>query len=166
MKDIKIIVDGKEIQAQVSEEQLKQLCEKKTGYERVKKGGVFYYVSGYGYAETNDACDRAIDSRMYNIANYYSDETVAKNNARADKLMCQLRRFAVENRGGKPDWSGYGSNWFIAYSHYNKEFDVVVNCNLQFFGGIYFDSDETAQKAINQFKDELIWYFTEYKDSL
>ena len=33
-------------------------------------------------------------------------------------------------------------------------------------GTILFDSEETAQAAIDEFHDELIWYFTEYKDSL
>ena len=28
------------------------------------------------------------------------------------------------------------------------------------------EEEETAQAAIDEFRDELIWYFTEYKDSL
>ena len=34
------------------------------------------------------------------------------------------------------------------------------------FGAIHFDSEETANAAMDKFHDELIWYFTEYKDSL
>lgn len=35
---------------------------------------------------------------MKAIRDYYSDPGVAANNVHADKLMKQLRRFAVENR--------------------------------------------------------------------
>ena len=34
------------------------------------------------------------------------------------------------------------------------------------FGVIYFDLGETANAAIDEFRDELIWYFTEYKEGL
>lgn len=34
------------------------------------------------------------------------------------------------------------------------------------FGHILFDTADTVKLAIETFHDELIWYFTEYKDSL
>jgi hypothetical protein len=34
------------------------------------------------------------------------------------------------------------------------------------FIGPWFDNQHAGAQAIETFKDELIWYFTEYKDSL
>lgn len=43
---------------------------------------------------------------------------------------------------------------------------IDQNIYYRYHGIIYFDSGEAAQLAIETFHDELIWYFTEYKDSL
>ena len=103
----------------------------------------------------------------YNSADYYSDHTIAENNARADKLMRQLRRFAVEHREDSFDWHKCtASKYFITYHHPSKNFSVFDCALAQTFGAIYFNSSRIANLAIETFRDELIWYFTEYKDSL
>ena len=61
----------------------------------------------------------------------------------------------------------------VVKKKYTIEF---YDCDCQFevgfwscgreFGTIFFDSETAAQLAIDTFRDELIWYFTEYKDSL
>ena len=103
----------------------------------------------------------------YEGANYYSDRTVAENNARADKLYRQLRRFAVEHRKKEIDWDNENMyKFFFYYIHKEDKFEVLTSYLCQDYGNIYFDSEEAARLAIETFKDELIWYFTEYKDSL
>lgn len=104
------------------------------------------------------------DDELYEAANYYSSETLAKNNARADKLMRQLRRFAVEHRENELDWNNtYQPKYYI---HYDTSLVIGYIFYTRDFGCIYFDTRETTQAAIETFNDELIWYFTEYKDSL
>ena len=92
----KLIIEGKEIEVEISEEEYKKIQpseEKKTGYERVSELDIYFYANSGGYVET--ACEYYydVDNEYYESANYYSDKTVAENNARADKLMRQLRRF-------------------------------------------------------------------------
>jgi hypothetical protein len=80
--------------------------------------------------------------------------------------MRQLRRFAVENRKDKIDWNnGKKHKYNICYSYPTQEIFVDFKSNCRNFE-IYFDSCGVAERAIEKFKDELIWYFTEYKDSL
>ena len=89
------------------------------------------------------------------------------NNARADKLMRQLRRFAVEHRKYEIEWTnGQMFKYYICVKHVTNE--VVYNCAyaVQGFNTIYFDTEEAVKLAIDTFHDELVWYFTEYKDSL
>ena len=89
----KLIIEDKEIEVEISEEEYKKLQlseEKETGYERVPENNEFYYESGKGNVESafDDRC--CIDDDHYDVANYYSSDIVAENNARADRLMRQL----------------------------------------------------------------------------
>ena len=166
----KLIIEGKEIEVEISEEEYKKLQppeEKKTGYERVLEDDVFYYVSDRGDIEIGDDSFGFIDEEYYDVANYYSSETVAENNARADKLMRQLRRFAVEHRECEVNFNNINTEkYYMYYDYDDNELGVSFVFRTRNFGAIYFDSEETANAAIDEFHDELIWYFTEYKDSL
>ena len=166
----KLIIEDKEIEVEISEEEYKKLHlseEKKTGYERVPEGDYFYYESCRGNAESSIDEYCYIDDEYYASAYYYSSKTVAENNARADKLMRQLRRFAVEHRGHGVDFnSTETAKHYIYYDCIHDELDITFTFFARVFGMVYFDSEETAQAAMDTFHDELIWYFTEYKDSL
>lgn len=162
----KLTIDGKEFNVELSEEQIQDLTKKKTGYERVKKGDFYYTERSNGTSDSNREDKVGADDRWYECANYYSDRTIAENNARADKLYRKLRRFAAEHRREKLDWNGSNQHFFIYYSHDAQELKCTFFATIHEYGTIKFDNKETAQLAIDTFKDELIWYFTEYKDSL
>lgn len=176
MKEIKIIIDGKEIAATIDDVVRQQLLQpvKKTGYERVETKQTYYVVFGDSSVESVTESCGTFENSHYIAANYYSDKTVAENNSRADKLMRQLRRFAVEHRKKPIDWTSPIANlhekWEIMYScPRDAEHKLYVTSLLNMtkgFGRIYFDELSTAELAIDTFKDELLWYFTEYKDSL
>ena len=165
-----LIIEGKEIEIEISEEEYKKLQpseEKKTGYERVPEGDYFYYESCRGNAESSIDEYCYIDDEYYASAYYYSSKTVAENNARADKLMRQLRRFSVEHRECGVNLNDVNTRQYCIYYDYgNNTLGTAFTLCAKTFGVICFDSDETANAAIDEFHDELIWYFTEYKDSL
>lgn len=168
----KLIVEGREFPIEIQDPELQKLLKppKKTGYERVEYNKFYYNVSCDDEIDDSKEEDLSLDDDLYNIANYYSDRTVAENNARADKLMRQLRRFAVEN-GGTPsiaDWqNGEVKDKFTIYYNYNVNRIEVGRSEIQrYLGDIYFHSRLQAEKSIAEFEDELTWYFTEYKDSL
>ena len=166
----KLIIEGKEIEIEISEEEYKKLQseeEKKTGYERVSESDIYFYANSRGYVETCTEDYYSVDNEYYESANYYSDKTVAENNARADKLMRQLRRFAVEHRECEVNFNNINTEkYYMYYDYDDNELGVSFVFRTRNFGAIYFDSEETTQAAIDEFHDELIWYFTEYKDSL
>ena len=166
----KLIIEGKEIEIEISEEEYKKLQspeEKKTGYERVPESDVYFYTYPSGCVETTCETCYDIDDECYESANYYSDKTVAENNTRADKLMRQLRRFAVEHREHGVNLNDINTEkYYMYYDYDDNELGVSFVFRTRNFGAIYFGSEETANAAIDKFRDELIWYFTEYKDSL
>ena len=162
-----LIIEGKEIEIEISEEEYKKLHPSETGYERVAESDIYFYANTKGDVET--ACEDCydIDDEYYESANYYSDKTVAENNARADKLMRQLRRFAVQHREPGINFNNANTaKFYIICDYENDELRANYISCAKIFGTIYFDSKETAQAAIDKFHDELIWYFNEYKDSL
>ena len=165
-----LIIEGKEIEIEISEEEYKKLHpseEKKTGYERVPESDIYFYANTKGDVET--ACEDCydVDDEYYESANYYSDKTVAENNARADKLMRQLRRFAVQHKEPGINFNNANTEkYYIICDYENDELRATYTSYAKVFGAIYFDSREVANAAIDKFHDELIWYFNEYKDSL
>ena len=162
-----LIIEGKEIEIEISAEEYKKLQPSETGYERVAKNCDFYYESSGSAVERGFDEHCYIDDKYYESANYYSDKTIAENNARADKLMRQLRRFAVQHREPGINFNNATTEKFYIICDYeNDELRATYTSYAKVFGAIYFDSREVANAAIDKFHDELIWYFNEYKDSL
>lgn len=163
----KLIVEGKEFDIQIMDPELQKLIRppKKNGYERVDLHGDYWIDDGDGSVSVESEEGFWVDDNLYNTANYYSDKTVAENNARADKLMRQLRRFAVEHRENDLNWRDNTYKWHIGYDYHLNALSVHQCCSYKHAGDIYFDTLETANKAVAEFSDELIWLFTKYKDS-
>lgn len=162
----KLIVEGKEFPIEIQDPELQKLLvpPKKTGYERVGTGDEFWcvdYVNDIHIAHEGCNGPSFTENHLYKYANYYSDKTIAENNARADKLMRQLRRFAVERRENDNPREKY----VIYYLKNPGLLQLRRDSNICFCGP-WFDSQHSGAQAIEEFKDELIWYFTEYKDSL
>ena len=163
----KLIIKGKEIEIEISEEEYKKLHPSETGYERVAKDSNYFYVNIGGNVGTGIDNYCYADDKYYKSANYYSSDVVAGNNARADKLMRQLRRFSVEHRERGIDLNDMNTKkFFVTYNYENNEIQPGYTLQVKAFGTICFDTREATQAAIDEFYDELIWYFTEYKDSL
>lgn len=165
----KLIIDGKEFDIEILDPKLQEIIspKKKKGYEIAELGELYYYVDQNGAILCSEKKAAYEDEALRINSNFYSSNDIAVNNARADKLMRQLRRFSVEHRQNHLDWSDDDrAKYMITYRHESKTFFPEDVYTTQDFGAIYFDSAEAACEAIDTFYDELIWYFTEYKDSL
>ena len=166
----KFTINNKEFEVEISEEELKRLNEvdkkpNETGYEKGYWDDEFWYVDECGEVDYGVENYDISSVDEYNAANYYSDKIVAENNARADTLMRRLRRFAVEHRQKAIDYKN--DEWYEIYYNFDyKLIDIHPVFKNKYFGTICFNSHKTAELAIEYYKDELIWYFTEYKDSL
>ena len=73
------------------------MLKKKTGYERVEYRDEYYSVNVLGGVD--DTCDVGLitDKAAYFDGNYYSDEKIAENNAKADRLLRKLRQWQALN---------------------------------------------------------------------
>ena len=176
---VELKANGKSVQAEISEEQLKEtvlfeqlkrlgLIEERsrTGYERVEKGSTYFY--NYSSDDTDNDIDKKdmVDQEYYNNANYYSDKMIAENNARADRLLRQLRQWQALNDRAI-NWKNKNiRKYTIRYDYAMNMFNVIPNFCERCLNDVYFTTRETAQRAINVFKVELEWYFTQYQQRL
>lgn len=165
MKEVTVIIDGEEYIARPKNEPVAE--EKpKTGYERLENGEMYFTPNKYGECEDYAEDENPYDKKIYDAANYYNERNIAENIIRADTLMRKLRQWQALN--DEPvDWSDENSSkWGIEYDYINKEFDIDYYGEIRLIGQIYFSSVEKAREAIEVFKDELTWYFTEYMQRL
>lgn len=162
-----IMIDGKKYRL-VPEETQEETAKKLTGYERAVLGQKYFLVGEFSevneYYEENSKCE----DEIYDTGNYYTDEKIANNNARADRLMHRLRRYAAMHGGivTKNAQTKNGQKYYIGYTDTNGLIVDWYETNWNNLGVIYFFDKKTAQQAIEEFRPELEWYFTEYEPQL
>lgn len=135
----------------------KPVEQKKSGYERVD------YLGEYWYIDSDSKVARGVDTysnsddEFYENANYFADQTLADNMARALLLWQRIRRKAVELCDPLPWDKGYA----IFYDPENKRI-FSTRWQVSSFGMICFDTEEHCRQTIDSFYDELLWYFTQF----
>ena len=169
---VTISANGKNIKAEISEEQAKILGlvedKPKTGYESLGTGETYYLVD-VDDEITTMKYDSRLDRDCYDVGNYYSDKVIAENNARADRLLRQLRQWQAQNDKAISisDWKNENIfKYHIEYDCFNDFPFVVYTTRFRTPNTIYFTSGEKAEGAIEVFKDELKWYYTKYQQRL
>ena len=171
--NLQIIVQGREIiiPLQLSADQLNEISlamssdEHLNGWEKPEHGTHCYYEDALGRVQkfTVDEPSEAQLELLYSKANCFSSETVATNMARGDQLIRELRRFAINNRTRPLD---HDKGYTIGYNHTDRCLEIGMSGNWVAFGDVIFESEELAREAMNRYASELIWYFTEMRDSL
>lgn len=161
MKTITLIIDGREIEAQVNEEDFKEV-EKKKGRAEVGENYYRFTTSLLTVVKTEE--DKgAFNESCYYSGNYFLTEKECEDAARVVSLWLRMKRFADENNENSVDFNNGDINKYSIYFSFNNRcFEISLNNAYKDAFQIYFDSTETAQKAIDEFRDDLIWYFTEY----
>lgn len=158
--------NGKPIELELTEEQvevLKQAEKKKTGWERVKEGETFWCAGTTDTAFEFQEVSSCRDDKLFSDANYFSDATLAQNIIRVQELQRKLWRRSAElcKRSNLN-----GARWFVFYNPKTKELDTSWSINGVYYGTVFFDTKEHTEQAIKEFKDELIWYFTEFQSRM
>lgn len=180
---VELKVNDKSVQAEISEGQLKETVL----FEQLKKLGLLEDKPRTGY-EGREECNNKkhyfvntidlviedentvlFDQNRYDVGNYYSDKTIAENNARADRLLRCLRQWQALNDKSisEKDWNDESKKkWFVAYSYGAEKLYADYYYIMRLPNTIHFATKEKAEEAIEVFKDELLWYFTEYVQRL
>ena len=160
MKTAKLIIDGKEIEVQLTEEQAQELTAQKkvTGFERVKADEIYFYTDGDGELSEDYEAKGVTDDIRYRNTNYYSDATLAEWCTKSDTLNRKMRRWAAEHNTEPNDWSvDCEKKYYLYYFCGNK--NVLIESNYRYMhpSAVYFNTKKIAQAAIEEFGDEIKW---------
>lgn len=151
MKEIKLTIDGKEVQ--LTNEQLRVLGIIERGnhpFERAYYGCRYYYVSSFG--DVDSYCDDRSegDRKFFEAANYFSTQPFAEQVALHQLLYRKLLKFAYDN--GFEDtkkWEPYNRHWRIYYDHINNDFTIIEDTSAQ-NQCVYFSTGVGAKRAIEE----------------
>ena len=149
MKEIKLTIDGKEVQ--LTNEQLRMLgIIERSPFERAYYGCRYYYVSSFGdvdsYCEDRSEGDR----KFFEAANYFSTQPFAEQVALHQLLYRKLLKFAYDNGfEDTQEWELYNRHWRIYYDHINNDFTIIEDTSAQ-NQCVYFSTGVGAQRAIEE----------------
>lgn len=161
--------NGKPVELELTEEQVKileQEDKKKTGWERAEKYGVYYFHNAYDKCACITELGCEFGDKLFNWGNYFSNENLAKNIIRAQTLQRKLWRRSAE-LCEKINWKDSTTQKYSICYNYNID-SLCTSCTLFYrgLGDVCFDTEEHAKQVMEEFKDELIWYFTEFKSRM
>lgn len=150
MREIKLTIDGKEVQ--LTEEQLKRLGidVKKNPFDRVANGDAYCFIDMFGevdwYTEQNDGEDDA----LFTYCNYFNDDSVAQQIALHQLLYRKLLKFTYDyGCEDTAEWDGINVHWSIHYNCDDRMF-ISYHWNALKMPGVYFSSKEAAERAIKE----------------
>ncbi len=170
MKEVKVIIDGKEYVTKLDEKQIEAITKPPkplTGYERVKIGEPYYTASIIGarkIKESGQECDDA----LYRDGNYVNNEKLGIARYHAETIHRQLEQYQALS--DKPvDWTDTTRpKFFIGCQYMDKiaNIKVMVATDIQHANEVYFNDADIAKTALMLFRDELIWLHTKYMPRL
>lgn len=153
MKEIKLMIDGKEVQ--LTDEQLKALGieiegKRKNPFSKVAVDDMYYFIRHFGgvdgYRQAND-CE---DDMLFNTVNYFNDEQFAEQVALHQLLYRKLLKFAYDNGvEDTSEWNGDNPHWVIRYDKENDTFSPDWH-KIYKMQEVYFSSEEGAKSAIEE----------------
>ena len=138
-------------------------------YHYPKKGGLYYYIRSGKKIFPDTWSDYPIDYDRLKKGNCYNTEQEAKDALRSQRLVASVAKRRKELNGSwEPNWKDkYEQKFFIVYvdmlAEVGTNYVSVVNYTPTFG---FYESDEKANELIEEFHDELLWYFTEYLPSI
>ena len=153
MKEIKLTIDGEEVQ--LTDKQLEALgikveTKRKNPFEDVDRFEDYYFVDRNNEIHASMKTDSSVDNQMYTAANYFNDKKFAKQVALHQLLYRKLLKFAYDNEcEDTAEWDEKNQHWTIYYNHNRYKFEAD-NWGTFHRSDVYFSSEEGAERAIEE----------------
>lgn len=151
MKEIKLTIDGKEVQ--LTDEQLNILGiieKEKHPFEKAHYGCKYFCISNFGGIESYYDCkDRAAEA-YFKAVNYFSTHPFAEQVALHQLLYRKLLKYSYDNECEDKEWNGTNVHVYIIYNSTKKDYDTRWTRNEKEPGTVYFKSNAWATAALNE----------------
>lgn len=166
MKEIKLTIDGKEVQ--LTEEQLRMLGiepekKRKNPFERVAEDEVYFQIGIDGDVFSLYEYGTASDEESVLCVNYFNDEAFAKQISLQQLLYRKLLKFAYDNEcEDTAKWDGQHAHWAIRYNGHSNEFCSYYQDDYK-ARDVYFSSKKSAERAIKEVVEPFMKEHPEFK---
>ena len=135
-----------------------EIKETKNPYKQARYGEEYHYIWGFSLNSNTDL-NHTIDNKLFLTVNYFNNKEYAEYIAFKETLMRKLDKFAWENNAKAIDWGNGFTKYYIIFNHIDNEL-IVRGASMYMSNNIYFTSHEIAEKAIEEFKEDLIKLYT------
>ena len=125
----------------------------------------YYYSYSDGHIEKTTCDNRNMYKNRYAIGNCFKTKEEAEFALERQKVITELKRFALEHNEKDIDWSNIEQRkCFLSYQHDKNIIFIDFYYSVQIYN-IYFTSEEIAQAAIKEIGEErLRKYYFEVKE--
>lgn len=150
MNENYIVINGKKIE--LTEEQVKSMLVvvRNNPFEIVERGKNYFYANRYGDINNSVQCGDSKDDCLFQAANYFNDESFAKQVALHQLLYRKLLKFAYDNDfKDTAEWNGSNQHWLIRRAYDTGALIIGVDYDYK-SQNVYFSSDEGAKRAGNE----------------
>lgn len=146
--------------AELFKMEFEEIKEMKNPYERVEKGEEYYFIDKNGRIDFFEDRNDGFDDYQFKNANYFNNRNYTEYIAFKETLMRRMDKFAWEHNARVIDWNDDSSEkYYIIFDHDDDKLRFCCNYTVQ-SNNIYFTSREIAEKAIEEFKEDLIKLYT------
>ena len=162
----KLILNNKEYEVEVSEEQIKEIKKPKCKRWRAEEGEEYYFLSDLGEILSAIDCRDKSDNFLYNTDNYFKTEEGAEFRRQQLLYLQQYKDYLGYELVTKDDWENIGRLKFCAlYNYETKEIEIYWYCEQKFQGTIYSKSKEKIENFIDLIgEDNFKKYILEVKE--
>lgn len=136
-----------------------EIKETKNPYERANINERYYFVKGRGEVGYLKDLNDYIDNKQFNGLDYFNNKNYAEYVAFKETLMRKLDKFAWEHNAKVIDWEHNLTKYYIAFDINSKELKISWRVSYK-SNDVFFTSKEIAEKALEEFKDDLIKLYT------
>ena len=153
MKEIKLTIDGKEVQ--LTDEQLKVLGiepekKRKNPFKRVAEDEVYFQIGIDGDVFSLYEDRTTSDEEAVLCVNYFNDEAFAKQVSLRQLLYRKLLKYAYDNEFEDEEWNGTNMHAYIIYNFTRKDYDIRWTRDEKEPGTVYFKTPTRATAALNE----------------
>ena len=145
--------------AELLEMDFEEIKKRENPYERVDNGERYYIINTQAGVENFKKFTDYGDNKQFNSLNYFNNRNYAEYVAFKETLMRKLDKFAWEHNAKVINWYDCSTKYYIKFEIDIKKFRIsrCISCRSN---DIYFTSYEIAEKAIEEFKEDLIKLYT------
>ena len=152
----KLILNNKEYEVEVSEEQIKEIKKPKYKRWRAEEGEKYYFLSDLGEILSANDCRDKSDNFLYNTDNYFKTEEGAEEYRKKLLYRQQYIDFIGEDIPTKEDWKKPTFQKYAACidHYYCNEVALSSNTYYELQGVIYSKSKEKIQDFIKKIGED------------